>query len=219
MLKRIFAFGDSFLFGHGVKFEDNWLSVLSRRLSIQVDNYAVSGGSNKLSVNRFFDNLESILANSDNLVIFSWTSPVRTTFYNVDKNSWENVQLGHYYDDVKVRQRVEQYYHHYYNDYEAYIEFYQQQLMLTGFLESKNIQYYYINSFFDAPYGPAVVQNRNYLEKFINNDKFLLDKKSIYDVVCKEKNMVCGDRFHPSEQGHAWLADYALEFFKNKSII
>jgi hypothetical protein len=219
MVKRIFAFGDSFLSGHGVNFDDNWLSVLSKKLNIEVNNHAVSGGSNKLSINKFFDSLEQILTDKENLVIFAWTSPVRTTFYNVDKHTWENVQLGHYYEDIKVRQRVEHYYHHYYNDYEAYVEFYQQQLMLTGFLESKNIQYYYIDSFFDAAYGPTVVDNKDYLEKFINKDKYILANQSIYDLVCRQQQMVCGDKFHPSEQGHAWLAEQVIEFFKNRSII
>lgn len=219
MINQIFAFGDSFLYGHGVNFSDNWLSVLQRKTNIKVDNFAVSGGSNKLSIIKFFDALDQILENPDNLVLFAWTSPVRTAFYNVNNSQWENVQLGHYYADPKVRARVEQYYHHYYNDYEAYIEFYQQQLMLTGFLENKNIQYYYINSFFDAPYGPAVNNNKHYLEKFLNNDKYMLDKRSIYDLVCLEKKLTCNDRFHPSEQGHEWLADYVIDFFKYNCII
>jgi len=219
MINNIFAFGDSFLSGHGVNFSDNWLSVVERKLSIKVNNYAVSGGSNKLSIIKFFEQLEKITADQNNLVLFAWTSPVRTTFYNIDNATWENVQLGHYYTDQKVRQRVDEYYRQYYNDYESYVDFYQQQLLLTEFLKNKSIRYFYMNSFFDAAFGPAVANDKHYLEKFISKDNYLLDNRSIYEVVCLEQKMTCNDRFHPSEQGHTWLADYAIDFFKKNSII
>lgn len=219
MINKIFTFGDSFLSGHGVDSSDSWPAVIEQRLNVSVVNCSISGSSNKLNIIKFLENLEDITSNKNNLVLFAWTSPVRTTFYNIDNSSWENVQLGHYYQDNKTRSRVEQYYREYYNDYEGYIEFYQQQLLLTGFLDSRNIRYFYIKSFFDAPTGPSIVKDRDYLEKFIDNSKYLLPKRSIYDVVCVEKNMVCSDRFHPSKQGHIWLADYAIEFFRNNSII
>ena len=151
MIDKIFAFGDSFIYGTGVAPEHSWISQLGQHLNIETVNAGISGGSNKLSIVKLFDYWTQI--NENSLVVFAWTSPVRTAFYHSPSDNWENVQLGHYYEDVSIRTRVEHYYAHHYNDIEGYTEFYQQQIMLAGLLDNHNIKYCFINSFLDNPKG------------------------------------------------------------------
>lgn len=211
MINKIIAFGDSFVQGHGVDPNDAWIAELGRRFNIDVKNCGVSGGSNKLSIVKLFDNWQDVDENT--LVIFAWTSPVRTTFFDPISNDWQNVQMGHYYADPDIRYRVEHYYANQYNDMEGYTEFYQQQLMLDGFLRSKNIQYCFINSFLDNAKGIGLpLDKRSFYKQLIDRSKYMLGADSIFNKVCLENKMVCKDGFHPSEQGHIWLAEHVAKW-------
>ena len=214
LIKKIFAYGDSFVYGTGVDVNANWISLLGKQLNIAAVNRGVSGGSNKLSINILFEDLKDIIATPNHLVIFSWTSMLRSTFYY--NKQWQNIQLGHYYEDAEIRNRVDTYYKTLYNDYEGYTEFYQQQIMLAGMLDSRNINYVFINSFADSPVDISCFkEEKEYFEQFINRNKYVLGKDSIFSVVCNLQKMVCSDGFHPSEQGHEWMKDKTISFLKN----
>lgn len=217
MIKKIFAYGDSFVVGTGVDPSASWISLLGKRLGVDTVNRGVSGGSNKLSINILFADLKDIVDTRDHLVIFSWTSMLRSTFYY--KNQWQNIQLGHYYEDVDIRNRVDNYYNTIYNDYEGYTEFYQQQIMIDSLLKSKNINYVFVNSFSDSPVDiNCFKQEQEYFEQFINRDKYILGKDSIFNVVCNQQRMVCNDGFHPSEQGHEWMTDKTISYLEQTKL-
>jgi hypothetical protein len=213
MIKKIFAYGDSFVVGTGVDPSASWISLLGKKLDVDVINRGISGGSNKLSINILFADLKNIIDTKDHLVIFSWTSMLRSAFYY--KNQWQNIQLGHYYEDVGIRNRVDDYYKTIYNDYEGYTEFYQQQIMIDSLLKSKNINYVFVNSFSDSPFDVnCFKEEQEYFEQFIDRNKYILGKDSIFNVVCNQQRMVCNDGFHPSEQGHKWMADKTIAYLE-----
>jgi hypothetical protein len=106
-----------------------------------------------------------------------------------------------------------------YNDYEGYTEFYQQQIMLASLLESKNINYVFTNSFNDSPFDiNCFKEEKEYFEQFINRDKYLLGKDSIFNIVCNQQKMICSDGFHPSEQGHKWMADKMIAYLEQTKL-
>jgi hypothetical protein len=213
LIKKIFAYGDSFVYGTGVDASANWISLLGKKLDVDTINRGVSGGSNKLSINILFSDLKNIVDTPDHLVIFSWTSMLRSTFYH--NNQWQNIQLGHHYEDIQIRNRVNLYYNTMYNDYEGYTEFYQQQIMLAGMLDSRNINYVFVNSFSDKPFDTnCFKEEHKYFEQFIDRNKYILGKNSIFNVLCNQQKMICSDGFHPSEQGHEWIADETISFLK-----
>lgn len=217
MINKIFAYGDSFVVGTGVNSVDSWISLLGNQLSTDAVNRGVSGGSNKLSINILFADLKEIIDTPDHLVIFSWTSMLRSAFYH--NSQWQNIQLGHYYEDADIRHRVDTYYKMLYNDYEGYTEFYQQQIMLASLLESKNINYVFTNSFNDSPFDiNCFKEEKEYFEQFINRDKYLLGKDSIFNIVCNQQKMICSDGFHPSEQGHKWMADKMIAYLEQTKL-
>jgi hypothetical protein len=217
MINKIFAYGDSFVIGTGVNPTASWISLLGKRLNLDVINRGVSGGSNKLSINILFADLKDIVDTPNHLVIFSWTSMLRSTFYYNDQ--WQNIQLGHHYEDAEIRNRVDTYYKRLYNDYEGYTEFYQQQIMLSGLLDSKKINYVFVNSFSDSPFDTnCFKEEKDYFEQFIDRNKYVLGKDSIFNVVCNQQKMVCADGFHPSESGHIWMADKMISHLEQTKL-
>jgi hypothetical protein len=217
MINKIFAYGDSFVIGTGVDPAASWISLLGNQLRTETVNRGVSGGSNKLSINILFADLKEIINTPDHLVIFSWTSMLRSTFYH--NNQWQNIQLGHYYEDADIRQRVDLYYKMLYNDYEGYTEFYQHQILLASLLDSKNINYVFVNSFSDSPFDVnCFKEEKEYYEQFINRDRYVLGKDSIFNIICNQQKMVCNDGFHPSERGHEWMRDKTISYLEQTKL-
>lgn len=217
MIDKIYAYGDSFVAGDGVGLKDAWPAKLGKSMKTPVINRGIPGGSNKLSIINLLNDFSEIENPKNALVIFSWTGISRTAFYFPEKKQWENILLGHepYEDYLKKMKNV--WYEHVYNDYEGLMEYYMQQIFVASFLESRNVQYAFINSFLENYIDKEPFENQyKNMIKLLPTTKFILGHdQSIYDVYCVGKNMKCDDGYHPSKKAHADLAKKIKLFLKD----
>jgi hypothetical protein len=218
MIDKIYTYGDSFTSGDGVAPKSAWPIKLGKLLKTPVVNKGMPGGSNKLSIINLLNDFSDIENPERTLVVFSWTGISRTAVYFPEKKIWENILLGHDPYEPYLKKMKDAWYEHVYNDYEGLMEYYMQQIFVASFLESRNIQYAFINSFLENHLHrePFEDQYKN-LVKLLPTDKFVLGyDKSIYEVYCIGEDMTCSDDYHPSEKAHAAIAK-KIKLFFNKS--
>ena len=225
---RIYSYGDSFVVGDGVAPDKTWVSVLAKMLNTQLINHAVNGGSNRLSYIKLLNDLselELLRGICDDyqhkvLVLFNWTGTMRTCFYHKGSKEWQNVLIGHSSFDKELSNKIEQYYSYFYNDFEAQADYYMQQAAVSSILESRQIKYAFMNSFVEDYLDKmAFAEQYEKITRLIDPSKYIIPfGSSIYDEACLKRNMVCADGFHPSEEGHEYVAklafDYINETFK-----
>lgn len=221
MIKKIYAYGDSFTAGDGVKKEDAWPQLLANIMDLEVVNRGVPGGSNKLSVIHLLNDFAAIDNPEETLVLFSWTGIMRTAVYHKGMKSWQNILVGHDPQDPDLKALHDAWYGLLYNDYDGQLDFYSQQIFVSSFLESKNVKYAFINSFVENYIDKiAFAEQYNNIIKLLPKDKFVLGyDRSIYDIVCSVLNMRCADDYHPSEEGHAYVAAEFYKFIKDNNIV
>lgn len=233
MVKKLIAYGDSFVQGGGLDpvntmkiHPDSWPFILAKKLKItDVTNRGVGGGSNKLSINNLLEDIE-IIKQRDVLVIFSWTSPQRTVFFEEKINNWQNYLIGFNHPDPFIQKKLKFYFESIYSDSDAALTLFNQQIFLSSFLDSIKVPHFFINSFNDS-------SNENFLKfveyyslkwpqihNMIDKTKFMLGYDgSIYDFICKNLNKICLDGFHPSEEGHDILANFMIEYINKNKLI
>jgi len=221
MIDKIYAYGDSFTAGDGVANSDAWPAKLGELMKTPVTNRGIPGGSNKLSIINLLNDYADIPNPEKTLVVFSWTGISRTAVYFPEKKIWENVLLGHDPYEPYLKKMKDVWYEHMYNDYEGLMEYYMQQIFVSSFLESRNIQYAFVNSFLEGYLDrePFEDQYKN-LIKLLPTKKFVLGHdKSIFNVYCTEKDMKCKDGYHPNEEAHAELARKIKLFLRDIRLI
>jgi hypothetical protein len=226
MIEKVVGYGCSFMQGDSVDPELVWASILAKKLNVPLRNRGQNAGSNKLAMNYLFEDVclsadSSKNSYSDTLVLFSWTGIQRTTFWSDMKayEKWIPVLPGHTSQDKVTANINSAYYAELYTDYEALHTSYIQKLSVQSFLKAKNIPYLFVNAFKED----FILYNDNTMETFtkqIDMDKFLFGHdESIYQKICLDLNMVSEDKFHPSIEGHNYLANLAHDFLIDKKII
>jgi len=221
MIDKIYAYGDSFTAGDGVASKDAWPAKLGDLMKTPVINKGIPGGSNKLSIINLLNDFADIENPERTLVVFSWTGISRTAVYFPEKKQWENILLGHEPYEPYLKKMKDAWYEHVYNDYEGLMEYYMQQIFVASFLEARNIQYAFINSFLEGYIDkePFESQYKN-MVKLLPTNKFVLGyDTSIYEVYCLAKGMKCSDGYHPSEEAHADLAKKIKLFLRDIRLI
>jgi hypothetical protein len=221
MIDKIYAYGDSFTAGDGVEPKDAWPVKFSELMKTPVINRGVPGGSNKLSIINLLNDFADIKNPEKALVIFSWTGISRTAVYYEEKKEWENILLGHDPWDPKLKKLKDVWYENVYSDYEGLMDYYTQQIFVSSFLESRNIQYAFINSFLEGHIDKEPFENQyKNMIKLLPTKKFVLGHdKSIYGIYCIDKEMRCADGYHPNEQAHAELAKKIKLFLRDIRLI
>lgn len=217
MIDKIYAYGDSFTAGDGVASKDAWPAKLADLMKTPVVNRGIPGGSNKLSIINLLNDFADIENPNRALVVFSWTGISRTAIYFPEKKQWENILLGHEPYEPYLKKMKDAWYEHVYNDYEGLMEYYMQQVFVASFLESRNVQYAFINSFLENYIDKEPFENQyKNMVKLLPTEKFVLGHdKSIYEVYCVGKDMKCSDGYHPSEEAHAELAKKIKLFLRD----
>lgn len=217
MIDKIYAYGDSFTAGDGVASKDAWPAKLADLMKTPVVNRGIPGGSNKLSIINLLNDFADIENPERALVVFSWTGISRTAVYYPEKKQWENILLGHEPYEPYLKKMKDAWYEHVYNDYEGLMEYYMQQVFVASFLESRNVQYAFINSFLENYIDKEPFENQyKNMVKLLPTKKFVLGHdKSIYEVYCVGKGMKCSDGYHPSEEAHAELAKKIKLFLRD----
>lgn len=212
-MNKIIAYGCSFTHGDGVDQDKSWPQHLSKLFGVEVINRGISGGSNKASVNRLFEDITQS-AYTDTFVVFSWTGIQRTTFYSEQRNQWVPCLIGHESPDPELANMTKLYYKYFYNDYEALYNYFVQILSVQSFLKSRDLEYFFINAFKedfvfydDDTFGAfrASIDQGRYVLGYDNN---------IYNEVCIKRNLKASDGFHPSEKGHEYIAKEIYKFYK-----
>ena len=221
MIDKIYAYGDSFTAGDGVESKDAWPAKLGDLMKTPVINRGIPGGSNKLSVINLLNDFADIEHPDRALVVFSWTGISRTAVYYPEKKEWENILLGHDPWDPYLKKIKDVWYETIYNDYEGLMEYYTQQIFVASFLESRNIQYAFINSFLEGYIDKESFNNQyKNMVKLLPTKKFVLGHdNSIYGIYCIDKEMRCLDGYHPNEQAHAELAKKIKLFLRDIRLI
>lgn len=221
MIDKIYTYGDSFTAGDGVASKDAWPAKLGDSMKTPVINRGVPGGSNKLSIINLLNDFSDIEHPEKALVVFSWTGISRTAVYFPEKQTWENIMLGHDPWEPYLKKMKDNWYEHFYSDYEGLMEYYMQQVFVASFLEARNVQYAFINSFLEGYIDkePFELQYKN-MVKLLPTKKFVLGHdKSIYGIYCIDKEMRCSDGYHPNEQAHAELAKKIKLFLRDIRLI
>jgi len=221
MIDKIYAYGDSFTAGDGIKSKDAWPAKLGDLMKTPVVNRGVPGGSNKLSIINLLNDFADIEHPARALVVFSWTGISRTAVYFPEKKQWENILLGHDPYEEYLKKMKDIWYEHFYSDYEGLMEYYMQQIFVASFLEARNIQYAFINSFLEGYIDKEPFENQyKNMVKLLPTKKFVLGyDTSIYEVYCLNKGLKCSDGYHPNEEAHAELAKKIKLFLRDIRLI
>jgi lysophospholipase L1-like esterase len=226
MIEKVVGYGCSFMQGDSVAPESVWASLLAKKLNVPLRNRGQNAGSNKLAMNYLFEDvcLNIELSNDDyskTLVLFSWTGIQRTTFWSAVKEykKWIPVLPGHTSGDTITRNISEAYYADLYTEYDALHTSYVQKLSVQSFLKSRNIPYLFVNAFKED----FILYNDFTMKTFakqLETESFLFGiDGSIYQKICLDLKMVAEDNFHPSVEGHEYLANEAYNFLIGKNII
>jgi lysophospholipase L1-like esterase len=232
MVKKLIAYGDSFVMGGGIlpnntTYPDSWPQLLGKKLGIEAINRGVGGGSNKRSINNLLEDIE-IIKQENVLVIFSWTSPQRTVFFDEKYQSWQNYLVGHEHPDYYIQKKYKFYFELLYSDTDAILTLYNQQLFLSSFLDSIKVPHFFINSFNELQHNNKLFLNfvKNYRLKWphifdmIDKNKYMLGyDDSIHNSICKNLGKTCSDHFHLSEEGHEILASMMVDYINKNNFI
>jgi lysophospholipase L1-like esterase len=218
MINKIASYGCSFIYGDGVEKHEAFPEQLGELLQVPVRNRGVNGSSNKLSLTYLIDDI-SKQDYSNTLVVFGWTGIQRTHVWNDMDNYWIPILPAWLPDDINQRELVKFYYGNMYTDFDAFLTFYQQQLLAQSLLKQYNIPYVFVNAFREE-YIFYHDKNLQRIIDMIDKTKFLFGyEQSIRKVVCAEKNMICSDGWHPSTEGHKLVAEECLDFLKKIEIL
>jgi len=223
MIKKILAYGDSFVQGGGLDpndtmsiHKDSWPFQLAKILNVDdVQNRAVGGGSNKLSINRLLQDTKNIVDSENTLIVFCWTGLQRTCIYHESTDEWQNILVGHRSIYENYRKISDFYYELMYTDTDGLLTLIQQHTFVKLYLEHIKVKYLFANSFIGEPH----LYNENQVAPFFREKYLFGYTGSIRDTVCLEKKLLSPDRFHPSFWGHKYVAKTMIEFMKNEGII
>jgi hypothetical protein len=224
MIKKIIAYGDSFVQGGGLNPDDtmaihpdSWPFQLGKKLGVPVSNRAKGGSSNKLSIVRLMEDASNGLLTNDTLVIFAWTGIQRTTFYNSEKNEWQDLLIGHKPKSADHLLIHKLYYEKMYSDYDCVLQIFQQQMFVDLYLKWLGVKHFFVNSFAEFSYLPIAECPVKLADDFKEN--FLLGyTNSLLLEIVRTRGLVCSDTYHPSLEGHTLIADMMVEYIKDRGI-
>lgn len=240
---KVYVNGCSFTHGDELvnPYTSSWPILLGKKLNWDVNNDAVSGGTNQRTLYRTIKNLE----NNYNLYIIAWTTYSRFTFYKSDNNFEVNFNshLKHatYGSDKFFKEWGFTLYKVWFNELYALKLWLQQIISLQAILADKN--YLMINTFEnnlnawsikDSLFKSAVKnliafnymndeqifaeqQEIQYYLKLIDVTKFY--GWGIFYIQSLINQFPVGPNGHFLEQGHEELANLISEYVKNNKII
>lgn len=220
MIKKIIAYGDSFVQGGGLDpkdplaiHKDSWPFQLGEKLNVStVINRGVGGGSNKLSIFRLIEDADFFEDNENILIIFVWTGMERSCVYHEEENYWQNL-LPTFNPLTSKHFKVSNfYYENMFSDLDSMLTIKQQKIFVTLYLNHLKVKYFFANSFIGCPH----LHEKNNIDPFFRQDYLFGYSSSFSDVVCQQKNMISFDNYHPNRKGHEFIADSMLSFIKTK---
>jgi len=220
-INHIAAYGCSFVYGDGIDHRKSWPYVLGNMLNVSVNNRGKRGSSNKFSIIGLLDDISKV-DYTNTLVIIGWTGCQRTSFYNETEKKWENIHVSFRYSTA-MQKTVDTYFNSIYTDYDGYITMFWQQITIQSFLEQRGIRHCFINSF-DETYDMLNLFNSNESFKrthdLVKQEKFVLGyHHSIQKLINNNSDLISGDGYHPSEQGHILIADLINKYLKECELI
>lgn len=230
--------GCSWTYGETLKDPKNesFLTQFGKNLNIDVCiNDSQCGGSNHRIVRT---TLNFLLANKEHwedlLVVIGWSCPHRIEMWSDYSNEW--LWINQYRQSEKLTEKGHKarlYYQNFWNEINAYTDYFRDVITLQNFLKQNNIKYYMFRSFaFQNPLTNAVYgENADYTQfyQLINNklisencihsiDKNLfpsfIDFKDTFHWVIKDHVRNDNKTFqqhypsHPNKEEHAIFADY-----------
>ena len=228
-ITKLFAFGDSFVMGSGLEANPNnvsylsWPFILGEKLKVEyTGNYGIAGGSNKRTVYKFFLTLPDILKcdPTQTLVIFSWTGIARTCLYDDKVGDYFNM-LPEFHDKKNDRIKIKEFYYAYvHREVDAVMNFYVQMNTIATYLNHLNVKWFFVRSFNEIH---DIVRSPRFPKAFhslVPKDKFFLGwDNSIQEQICRNEGLICPDQYHPSESGHARIAELMTYYMKKEKML
>lgn len=224
MIKKIVAYGDSFVQGGGLNPDDamaihpdSWPFQLGKKLGVPVSNRGKGGGSNKLSIIKLMEDADRGLLTKDTLVVFAWTGIQRTTYYDQNNNEWNDLLIGHTHQTPSRMLIHKLYYERMYSDYDAILQLFQQQMFVDFYLKWLGVKHFFVNSFSEFSYLPIAACPVKLADDFKEN--YLLGySNSLLDEIVRTRGLVCSDTYHPSIEGHALIAALMEDYIKDRGL-
>jgi len=237
---RIYACGCSFTYGDELSHPTahSWPAILATKLSADLTNAAIVGGTNYSTVYQTIKNTQD----DYDLYLIAWTTYSRFTFYKSDNNFQTNFNLnlthGLYSSEKFYKQWGEVLYKHWYNELYAFKLWLQQIIQLQAIL--KNTNYLMINTFDNnlsswlAPKESFVNSIKDLINFDSMNDEQIFDeykeiqyyislidfskfyKWSKFHIIELCNHFQCGPEGHMLEQGHNHLADLIYQHLCSK---
>ena len=216
-IKKLYVYGDSFVYGDNLPQDLTWPNLLGKSLKIKCFNRGISGGSNKLSVFRLFEDIHNDNF-KDALVIFAWTGIHRDCYYDELAGQWYSL-LPSYRNRQRVKKMIEEVYWNFmHTDLEATLNNFLQCILIQSFLGSKGVPYAFINSFRDAEGAEQITPDScKKIEESLDKKRFLLGfENSIRREICLNRSLLGSDNFHPSLEGHIMASVLIKEDLESK---
>lgn len=224
MIKKIVAYGDSFVQGGGLNPDDvmaihpdSWPFQLGKKLGVPAINRGKGGSSNKLSIVRLMEDANDGLLTKDTLVVFAWTGIQRTAYHDQNNNEWHDLLIGH---TPQTPSRVlihKMYYERMYSDYDAVLQIFQQQMFVDLYLKWLGVKHFFVNSFSEFSYLPIAECPVKLADDFKEN--YLLGySNSLLNEIVRKRGLVCSDTYHPSIEGHVLIAALMEDYIKDRGL-
>ncbi len=209
-MKNIVCIGDSFTYGDELPNRDDaWPHILARLNNWNVKNLGSPGGSNDLFLRLVFEE-----QNKHDLIILSWSTPIRTEilYGNIPFSISPSISAK-----MKFNWGLD-YYKYYYSDYHAHFKWLSSIVMLQSYLKSINQPYVFCSTF-----SMLSSLDKETFDKYYPNLEFLINQvdKTHY-IDWHELGMTdwMGDCLkapggHPLELGHQRIASRINEHIRN----
>ena len=224
MIKKIIAYGDSFVQGGGLSqhrpmaiHPESWPFQLGKKLDVPTINQGKGGGSNKLSIVKLMEDVSTGLLTKDTLVVFAWTGIQRTAYYDKDTDDWHNLLIGHTPQTPGQKLIHKMYYERMYSDYDSILQIYQKQMFIDFYLKWLGVKYFFVNSFSEFAYLP-LHESPVQLDDTFKENYLLGYSNSLLTEIVKTRGLVCSDNYHPSIEGHAVIAALMEDYIKDKGL-
>lgn len=216
----IACFGDSFTYGEELSDVNcAWPYILGKKLNQPVINKGIMGANNELIARTVIELVET--TNID-IVVIGWSDCNRVEFYSQQplltrryKNYTGPVCINPGWVDGTI-DFIKEYYVNWHSDNFSLKKWLSTVVMLQGYLEHKNIDYYFANAFGNQQ---LLTQNRSDLElQFwidkINTSRFIGWPTQGFVEWAYGKPI--GPGGHPLEEGHTLIAETIYEHIRNQ---
>ena len=243
-ITKLYANGDSSTYGHGLSEQGwredwgddprnhvyalahSWPSIMAREHGWEYVNHAAPGGSNDRIVRT---TIAHICSNDtkDTMVIIGWTNPLRREVHCMDHPTSKNpndpntcyrklMSTWHGMSDIPGSDKwLEQIQRYGWDEVESHVRYFNQVLLLSSFLEQRNIPYLFFNTL-TRPLSWTQSPDRTEYERKMTGT--LCDSVDWTKFVSQDGNtdrwldrlihtagmmMPCA---HPNQQGHQLIA-------------